>query len=58
MRKQKKKHTVLKVILLIVLILLLVATGGAFWVYQKFSDTVGEMNTGNWKAINLRSTSR
>ena len=44
MRKQKKKHTVLKVILLIVLILLLVATGGAFWVYQKFSDTVGEMN--------------
>ena len=44
MRKQKKKHTVLKVILLIVLILLLVAAGGAFWVYQKFSDTVGEMN--------------
>ena len=43
MRKQKKKHTVLKVILLIVLILLLVAAGGAFWVYQKFSDTVGEI---------------
>ena len=57
MRKQKKKHTVLKVILLIVLILLLVATGGAFWVYQKFSDTVGEMNYRELE-INLRSTSR
>ena len=49
MRKQKKKHTVLKVILLIVLILLLVAAGGAFWVYQKFSDTVGDELPGTGK---------
>lgn len=42
--KPRKKHRVLKVILIFLLILLIAAGGAAFWLYQKFSDTVGELN--------------